>query len=189
VRSRLAQAVFLVVLCAISAAVLAALEASLSDRIGKNMGAKLRAGMLSALGVEWPEGKLEETYLASVTLRTTASGVAVFERKDGAATAYLAKGQLYFGKAEVIVALEKDLVTCRALRVISQEETPGLGGRMAEPEFTSRLPGKKFEPEIRIRKNASGENEVDAITGASGTSGALEKLLNSSYRRFREGKS
>lgn len=64
------------------------------------------------------------------------------------------------------------------LRVISQAETPGLGGRIAEKQFQERFKDVEVQPSLRIVKFASAPNEVDAVTGASKTSEALEEIIN-----------
>jgi Na+-transporting NADH:ubiquinone oxidoreductase subunit C len=64
--------------------------------------------------------------------------------------------------------------------IIHQEETAGLGGRLAERKYLSNFGGKKFTPTIEIvnRRRAEKDNEVDGITGATLTSKAFEKLIN-----------
>ncbi|MDD4891511.1 MAG: FMN-binding protein [Phycisphaerae bacterium] len=71
------------------------------------------------------------------------------------------------------------------------QETPGLGGRITESEFrdqfrgknvTAPPPGEKF---IDISRTGEGDRHVDAITGATGTSTAVEKFINADLMRFR----
>jgi len=71
-------------------------------------------------------------------------------------------------------------------------ETPGLGARMTEAWFTNQFKGLPLYPiegEKRIfyLKTAGTEkahNELDAITGATGTSRAVEAFLNKELDHF-----
>ena len=54
-----------------------------------------------------------------------------------------------------------------AIKVLSQNETPGLGGQVADASFTSRFSGK----------NISDLNDIQAITGATISSRAVIDLV------------
>lgn len=53
--------------------------------------------------------------------------------------------------------------TITAIKILSQNETPGLGNRIAEPSFTSRF----------TNRNVQGLSEVQAISGATISSRAV----------------
>lgn len=80
---------------------------------------------------------------------------------------------------EVLLAVELDKSELFGLRVLSQGETPGLGGRISEQAFQDSFSGLFIKPEVKIVKFAMGANEVDAISGATKTSQFLEDLINS----------
>ena len=72
-------------------------------------------------------------------------------------------------------------------------ETPGLGGRISEPWFTEQFTGLNlFYPVTGDKKifylkpEGTGQrpNELDAITGATGTSRAVEAFLNRELEYF-----
>jgi len=79
---------------------------------------------------------------------------------------------------------------------LSHKETPGLGGRIIEPEFRERFVGGDVSrPDAEGRyiiigggkppeTDPSHNRHVDAITGATGTSRALGKFINRDIARF-----
>jgi Na+-transporting NADH:ubiquinone oxidoreductase subunit C len=86
------------------------------------------------------------------------------------------------------LALGADFNTIRGVTFYEHEETPGLGGEIDNPKWLARWPGKRVRDEsMRIRvRVASGKvdsespdaaYEVDAITGATWTSGGVSNLL------------
>ena len=85
---------------------------------------------------------------------------------------------------EILLAVNPDFESLYGLRVLAQAETPGLGGRISEIDFQERFGGVELRPELRIVKFASASNEVDAITGASKTAEALERLINRSIQEL-----
>jgi electron transport complex protein RnfG len=74
--------------------------------------------------------------------------------------AFKASGKGYSSTIETMVGMLKD-GTITAIKVLSQNETPGLGARVAEPEFTGQF---------KDIKDISG---VNAITGATISSRAV----------------
>jgi Na+-transporting NADH:ubiquinone oxidoreductase subunit C len=83
-----------------------------------------------------------------------------------------------------VVTLAPDKETIVNIRVLEQQETPGLGGIVATEAYLSTFKGIKFSPNIEINKPDSAPNkpnEVDSITGATRTSKAFEGMLNDSY--------
>ncbi len=86
-----------------------------------------------------------------------------------------------------IIALKKDLETIASVKIIAQEETPGLGARITEEAFLKKFERKKFLPHLKLvlRKSTTQIHEIDAITGATLTSAALIQMMNESIDHFR----
>lgn len=76
---------------------------------------------------------------------------------------FLATGKSYSDINTLVGMLNDGTIT--AIKVLAQEETPGIGSRVATPEFTDRFRGIK---------DLSG---VQAITGASVSSNAVIKAV------------
>jgi Na+-transporting NADH:ubiquinone oxidoreductase subunit C len=72
-----------------------------------------------------------------------------------------------------VVALDLDRRTTRGLVILEQQETPGLGGRVAEKEFTGQ-----FQKGLAIATDTDRALRVDTITGATQTSMAMDRMLN-----------
>ena len=98
-----------------------------------------------------------------------------------------------WGGIKGFLALEGDMRTIRGVTFIEQEETPGLGGDIAAPWFQDQFKQKKIvdaqgRPGIAITPPgmAAADNEVNAISGATITSGKVENLLNATIKRIVE---
>lgn len=96
-------------------------------------------------------------------------------------------GPLY-GMMGIDPALEKVI----GVAFYRHSETPGLGGRITEAWFVDQFAGKKLLTREREGKYfsfvpsgmARAENEVDAITGATGTSRAVERLMDMNLKDY-----
>lgn len=83
------------------------------------------------------------------------------------------RGAGYQSTIRAYLALEGDLNTVAAFTVYEQGETPGLGSRVAEAEFSRSWTGKQISEDgtivIDASAGASGPHEVEMISGASVT--------------------
>ncbi len=105
------------------------------------------------------------TYYVS---KTRAPGTVVFK----------AEGAGLWSRIELLLAVSPDGRRLHAMRVLSQAETPGLGGRIGEPEFQARFTGVTVRPCLEVVKFAMADNQVDAISGATRTSQAVQSIVN-----------
>jgi len=82
--------------------------------------------------------------------------------------------------------LKPDLETIVGLEVLDHQETPGLGARITEDEFLQQFNGKVVRPELLVVKEAGDDkNKVDAITGATRTSNAVQGIINDHVSKVR----
>jgi Na+-transporting NADH:ubiquinone oxidoreductase subunit C len=100
-------------------------------------------------------------------------------------------GSGVWGPIEGFLAMEPDMKTIRAIAFAHQEETPGLGGEISASWFRQQFVGKSIRDAagqvgIIIGKTEAGPNAVNAITGATMTSGKLEAILNDTIKKFVE---
>jgi len=82
--------------------------------------------------------------------------------------AFIAEGKGYSGTIKTMVGMHQNGTISR-IHVISQLETPGLGMRIAEPDFTNQFKGKRIG-DVRLRQDGGA---IDAITGATISSRAI----------------
>ena len=69
------------------------------------------------------------------------------------------------------------------LGFLSLSETPGLGMRAKEPAFRDQFAGKDASGDLALIKTGSAnDTQIDAISGASYTSGAVTNALNAAIR-------
>ena len=81
------------------------------------------------------------------------------------------------------LALESDGNTVFGLQYYEQGETPGLGGEVNNPNWRSKWEGKRlFDDQgtlqIEVIKGASGDFQVDALSGATLTSRGVTNMLH-----------
>ena len=89
--------------------------------------------------------------------------------------AFKASGQGYSSTVETMVGMTKQGLI-NAIKVIAQNETPGLGARVSEADFTKRFAQKKLS-------DIAG---VEAITGASISSRAVIESVSKKAREVEE---
>ncbi|OPZ27751.1 MAG: Na(+)-translocating NADH-quinone reductase subunit C [Lentisphaerae bacterium ADurb.BinA184] len=108
------------------------------------------------------------------------------------------RGFGFWAPIEGILGVTPDLRRTTGLVILEQQETPGLGGRIAEPIFTQPFargvtvapPVRAGQPFLTIRATApdpahpDAARHVDAISGATQTCLAMEKLLNEALAGF-----
>ncbi len=90
----------------------------------------------------------------------------------GAAFKATKKG--YSSVVETMVGMKKD-GTITAIKVLSQNETPGLGARVAESSFTGQFKNK----------NSANLNEVQAVSGATISSRAVIEAVTQKSKEIK----
>ncbi|KGJ50927.1 MULTISPECIES: RnfABCDGE type electron transport complex subunit G [Paraclostridium] len=84
----------------------------------------------------------------------------------------------YGGKVEVMVGISND-GKISGVKVGNHSETPGLGSKSADPSFKDQYNGKSTKTPLNVVKgNASNENDIVAISGATITSKAVTAGVN-----------
>ena len=90
----------------------------------------------------------------------------------------------YGGDVSVMVGITKDL-TVNQVKIMSMSETPGLGAKASEPEFIGQYDG--LAAGITVVKNtAPADNQIEAISGATITSKAVTKAVNTALQAAKE---
>lgn len=95
------------------------------------------------------------------------------------------RGQGLWGLMRGFLAVEGDGNTIVGITYYEHSETPGLGGEVENPRWQAQWKGKQIfseegdaTPDIRLVKGgASGEAEVDALSGATLTSKGVTNML------------
>lgn len=95
------------------------------------------------------------------------------------------RGQGLWGLMRGYMAIEGDGNTIVGITFYEHSETPGLGGEINNPRWQAQWEGKKIFPDaesvvpaIRVaRGSASGEHQVDGLSGATLTSNGVTNML------------
>jgi Na+-transporting NADH:ubiquinone oxidoreductase subunit C len=96
----------------------------------------------------------------------------------------------FWDRISGILVLNADLNEIRSIEILDQKETPGLGARIEEEWFKEQFKSipidwsKPAASRIVFGKTALNGKVINGITGATQTSAALERILNSELERF-----
>lgn len=92
--------------------------------------------------------------------------------------AFEATGAAMWGEMTIVGVMDLETSALLGLRVVNQNETAGLGSKVAEPIFAEQFVGLSFSPKVELSRSRFQNNQFDAVSGATVTSRALEGLLN-----------
>jgi Na+-transporting NADH:ubiquinone oxidoreductase subunit C len=95
-------------------------------------------------------------------------------------------GPGFWGPIQGMVGIAPDATKVLGIAFIRHSETPGLGGRITETWFTDQFEDLPLHPMkgdqnifyLKPEGTAQALNDLDAITGATNTSSAVEAFLN-----------
>lgn len=183
-KRKLLDVLFIVVLGVVSVGMLIAMQSYSAPAVRRFQETRLKTNILTAAGIAWTQADFREVFEQRVTEQAK-DGVAWFAADS--LVIYEFKGRGLWGMIEGIVTLDSALSHIVSVRILSQEETPGLGDRIKDASYLVTYRGKTAaEPlELAMRHEAEGENEVDAISGATLSSQALVKTISEATGRLR----
>jgi len=115
-----------------------------------------------------------------------------------AAIAFPVWGTGFWARIDGYLAVTPDLSEVVGLTFVAHSETPGLGGRITEPAWRRAFRGLRVDapagggaylyvggPRPAGPDDPRYGRRVDAITGATGTSAAVDRFLNEKIAQFR----
>jgi len=186
-KEKILGVVFILVLGGLSAGLLSSVDNRLRGKIAENKEVAIKSSIMAAAGLEVPQGVEEVKNAFTENIVVKKAGEYSYYTGPGGIYLFEMKGPGLWGSIEGVLALMPDLETIKSVKIISQEETPGLGGRIGEEDFLKKFEGKSIAPRINIvaMKKAVASNEVDAISGATMSSKALENIINAGAEAFR----
>ena len=82
----------------------------------------------------------------------------------------------YSGKVVIMLGIEYPSARISGVKILQQNETPGLGAKCTEPAFIDQFLGKEL----------SQPQEIQAITASTITSKAVVKGINSARKHYQE---
>lgn len=178
--------IFILVLGSVSAAMLLGIKAYTLPIIERYKEIKFKSTILEAAGLKFNDTTLFDVFDKDIKEKKTDRFTYYLSPKND--YIFVFKGRGLWGMITGVVTIESDLVTLDSIRIISQEETPGLGARITEQQFLNQFKNKKVDPKLVLvlRQKATKDNQIDSITGASITSQALIDMINEAVLNFRK---
>ena len=177
----------LVIMAVICSTSLAFVNYKTSPVIERNREITSMRTVLDVFGISYDienSDSIIETYKQRIIEREV-EDLKMFDEKESGATAVSLSGSGFQGPISIVVAL--DGKTISGFKVVEQRETPGLGARITEQEFQNSFIGKNASGGLAMTKSGNaGLSEFDAITGATETSKALEKIFERGFKRYFE---
>ncbi len=184
-KEKLMMILFVLILGTVLSTAIVSVDAFTAPLIEKNKVRKLRISVLKAMDIPYSKDKVDEVFSGNVVTKKQGE-IEFYVAQTGGDIAFEIYGSGLWGPIHGIIALGQDLKTIKGITIIHQEETPGLGGRIAEADFLDRFKAKNIFPRLIIQPpgKASRNNEVDGITGATLSCKAFEEILNDEIKKY-----
>lgn len=199
-KKRLYSIAFMFALTLVFAAVVSAVKIYNDERIQTNQQVKLQRIILKVLGMPVHEQALNREVMQSFekrvkTIEVKKQAIYVGYSEDGRSItgyAFPVGGAGFWGPVYGMVSVDPQASKILGIAFYRHSETPGLGARITETWFTKQFTGLPLFPVegdkkiFYLKPAGPGKrpNELDAITGATGTSRAVEAFVNRDLDRF-----
>ena len=184
-KAKLITVLFVLILGSILTTALVGVNSFTAPKIAKNAEIKLKSSVLDALAISYETEDVEQTFTNNVKIVDTDDTTYYVAANGDFALPY--EGAGLWGPIIGIIAMDPDLIEISGLTIIQQEETPGLGSRIADDEYLEAFIGKRFTPDLNLVSpgTADGENEIDSISGATMSAKAFVGILNDEHGRYK----
>jgi len=195
--------IFTFIVCLVFVSGLSLANELTKERVAANRRFAVQSAILSALGIDYSSpAQAEERFKTAVTVVADAQGQtlqpgawrASVDGRDYIITEYTGAG--LWGGITIMLAADPATSRIRGIRIIDQNETPGLGGRIGEQWFLDQfrdLATSNGAISVRSGAESSGAGDsnrenasVDGITGGTRTSEAFAPIVNNALKRIRE---
>jgi len=181
--------IVVIIISIILISILAIIYSFTQDRIKENETIFKKKAVLIAAGFALPAkySQIIELYNSSIKEIGVQNKVEIFSyiNKQIDQENVLSKGYILifsgpglWGEITMALAIANDLETIAGIEIISQNETPGLGGRIVESWFKNQFKGKNKISKIISEKEIPAEDEIASITGATNTTKYVLNLIN-----------
>jgi Na+-transporting NADH:ubiquinone oxidoreductase subunit C len=189
---------FVFIMGFLTSLVFVGMDALTAERIEANKDAAIYSAVLTHNEISYNSGNLTDVFNENITIEEVdyqGQTLSFYINESNGNVSFMygvfSLGGLW-GPVRGVITLESDFQTIVNVTVLEEQETPGLGGKVKNREFLDQFVGLVLLPEldrpVEVNKDAAENksNEVDEISGATGTSNAFERLLNDSYQIYRD---
>ncbi|HPB10171.1 MAG TPA: FMN-binding protein [Kiritimatiellia bacterium] len=179
---------FMALLSAVLITCVAALSLATAERVERNANLFLQQAVMEVAGQTVPAdpAAVAAWYAGAVTEDPAAPGRFLVRDAPGGAVrtvVYRRQARGLWGLITAVVGVNPATGAFRQLRILDQNETPGLGARITEPWFLAQSDGRRGPFRLVPEGTRSTRtDELDAITGATVTSAAIRDMLNGVVR-------
>ncbi|MCO6453988.1 MAG: FMN-binding protein [Pirellulaceae bacterium] len=157
---------------------LALVERSLEGRIANHARSRLRAAVLDVV----PGGHDSQ----AVDLAGQPAYRVIDNRQQTVGWAVPATTTGFADRLELMIGLSADGQRITGLLVLESKETPGLGDRIRDPQFTGQFVGQPADAALQaVKPGGSAEFPIQAVTGATISSRAVTDGVRETLRRVR----
>jgi Na+-transporting NADH:ubiquinone oxidoreductase subunit C len=182
---------FAAIVCVTCSLLLSGTAAGLKSRQQANEAFDVKRNIVKAFGIDISEmdrPTIEATYKKYVVEQKTDELVLFTWTDDGADKAskyaFPISGKGLWSMLYGYLSLNADLETIAGISFYKHGETPGLGAEIEKPWFLTQFTGKKLYADGKPTKflvtkpgYASGDSEVDGISGATLTGKGVQALI------------
>ena len=185
IKEQISMVIFFLILGSFWSTALVFVDNATKPYIEKYQAEKLRKSILGALDIQYEAENIEQVFEANIEV-IERDGKEIYRTKAKGEVAFNISGSGSQGPISGVLALESDLKTIKGITIVSHVETPVLGDSVLSWTTLDKFIGKLVVPQIRILPGggASGNNEVDGITGATLTCKAFEQILNTVSKEY-----
>jgi len=188
--------VYMFVLTGVCSSAVIGLSRLTAERVRANAELAFEQAVLEVLPGLYEPGlgglQVHRRFAEQVDGPTQSSGGAYVYAEGGAVVVYALpfEGQGFWAPIRGVIGIRADRRTITGIAFYDQNETPGLGARITEPEFRDPFEGRVLAEQGKLLEfRRPGEmlsaNEVHAVTGATQTSTRLEKIINDALIQWR----
>ncbi|HBO83948.1 MAG: hypothetical protein A2073_03695 [Deltaproteobacteria bacterium GWC2_42_11] len=144
-----------------------------------------RRELREAIFVVLPEAKDYQTIEKEINKEKITVYKGIDANGSSAGIAFIADGGGFQGNIRIMVGLNTDYLKLKGIKILEQNETPGLGNRIKEPEFEGQFKSLEIKPKVEYIKYRKPEkpNQIQAITGATISSDAVVKNINNAVEK------
>jgi electron transport complex protein RnfG len=97
-----------------------------------------------------------------------------------------ASGGGFAGSIDLLVARDAQADRIVGLDVLGQKETPTVGDKITRPDFRQKFLGRKTtSPVVVVKRPPKGEDEIEAISGATISSRSVSAIVNEAISDLR----
>ncbi len=182
-KGRIYTIVFMLIISAVFASLLAGANKLYLPKIKDNELLAERTAILYVFNID-QSGSSQEIFdrFEQNVKNTTISGIELYEHisEAGEPIAYAIPftGAGLWGSISGYMGVSTDLDLITGLVFTDHSETPGLGGRIDELAFKEQFRNIEIASDTTLVYGENGNQEIDAITGATFTSKAVMRILN-----------